>query len=125
VSESQQELEHLDLGESEAISLALRVSADLVLRTSGEAGQVARHRGLGVSRTLGERVITDAGVVIMRLADLDGAAHGYSQPGRITILESLTRADTSRGARPRVPTQTPSPAWRRSTDVQDRARNRS
>jgi predicted nucleic acid-binding protein len=37
VSESQQELEHLDLGESEAISLALRVSADLVLRTSGEA----------------------------------------------------------------------------------------
>lgn len=35
-SESQQELEHLDLGEREAISLALRVSADLVLRTSGE-----------------------------------------------------------------------------------------
>src|SRR4029077_13508827 len=31
----------------------------------------------------------DAGVVITRLANL-GGAHGYSQPGRITILESLT-----------------------------------
>jgi hypothetical protein len=39
-------------------------------------------------------VITDAGVVITRLADL-GGAHGYSQPGRITILESLTPADTA------------------------------
>ena len=33
-------------------------------------------------------------MVIARLADL-GAAHGYSQPGRITILESLTPADTA------------------------------
>jgi hypothetical protein len=33
-------------------------------------------------------------VVITRLADLSGA-HGYSQPGRITILESLTPADTA------------------------------
>jgi antirestriction protein ArdC len=36
-----------------------------------------------------EEAISDAGVVITRLADL-GGAHGYSQPGRITILESLT-----------------------------------
>ena len=41
-----------------------------------------------------EQAITDAGVVITRLADL-GGAHGYSQPGRITILESLTPADTA------------------------------
>jgi hypothetical protein len=41
-----------------------------------------------------ERAITDAGVVITRLADL-GGAHGYSQPGRITILESLTPADSA------------------------------
>jgi hypothetical protein len=33
-------------------------------------------------------------VVITRLADL-GGAHGYSLPGRITILESLTPADTA------------------------------
>ena len=32
--------------------------------------------------------------MITRLADL-GGAHGYSEPGRITILESLTRADTA------------------------------
>jgi IrrE N-terminal-like domain len=31
--------------------------------------------------------------VITRLADL-GGAHGYSQPGRIAILESLTPTDT-------------------------------
>jgi antirestriction protein ArdC len=41
-----------------------------------------------------EQAITDAGVVITRRADL-GGAHGYSQPGRITILESLTPADTT------------------------------
>jgi hypothetical protein len=41
-----------------------------------------------------EQAITDAGVVVTRLADL-GGAHGYSQPGRITILESLTPADTA------------------------------
>jgi hypothetical protein len=41
-----------------------------------------------------EQVIADAGVVITRLADL-GGAHGYSQPGRITILESLALADTA------------------------------
>ena len=33
-------------------------------------------------------------MVITRVADL-GGAHGYSQPGRITILESLTAADTA------------------------------
>jgi hypothetical protein len=33
-------------------------------------------------------------VVITRLPDL-GGAHGYSQPGRITILESLTPADSA------------------------------
>jgi hypothetical protein len=33
-------------------------------------------------------------VTVTRLADL-GGAHGYSQPGRITILESLTAADTA------------------------------
>ena len=36
----------------------------------------------------------DDAVVITRLADL-GGAHGYSQPGRITILDSLTPADTA------------------------------
>jgi hypothetical protein len=41
-----------------------------------------------------EQGIIGAGVVITRLADL-GGAHDYSQPGRITILESLTPA-TSR-----------------------------
>jgi hypothetical protein len=41
-----------------------------------------------------EQAIIDAGVVVARLADL-GGAHGYSQPGRITILESLTPADTA------------------------------
>jgi hypothetical protein len=41
-----------------------------------------------------EQAITAAGVVITRLPDL-GGAHGYSQPGRITILESLTPADTA------------------------------
>ena len=41
-----------------------------------------------------EQAITDAGVVITRLADL-GGAHGYSQPGRITILETLTPADSA------------------------------
>jgi predicted Zn-dependent protease len=39
-------------------------------------------------------VITEAGVVITRLADL-GGAYGYSQPGRITILESFTPADSA------------------------------
>ncbi len=32
--------------------------------------------------------------MVTRLADL-GGAHGYSQPGRITILESLTPANTA------------------------------
>lgn len=41
-----------------------------------------------------EQAITDAGVVITRRADL-GGAHGYSQPGRIMILDSLTPADTA------------------------------
>jgi hypothetical protein len=48
----------------------------------------------GVHLAALEQAITDAGVVITRLADLRGA-HGYSQPGRITILESLTPADTA------------------------------
>jgi hypothetical protein len=47
-----------------------------------------------ISRRLSERAISNAGVVVTRLADL-GGAHGYSQPGRITILESLTPADTA------------------------------
>ena len=41
-----------------------------------------------------DQAIADAGVVVTRLADL-GGAHGYSQPGRITILESLTPADSA------------------------------
>jgi hypothetical protein len=48
----------------------------------------------GVHLAALEQAITDAGVVVTRLADL-GGAHGYSQPGRITILESLTPADTT------------------------------
>jgi hypothetical protein len=46
-----------------------------------------------ISQRLSKRS-SEAGVVITRLADL-GGAHGYSQPGRITILESLTSADTA------------------------------
>jgi hypothetical protein len=48
----------------------------------------------GVHLTALEQAIANAGVVITRMADL-GGAHGYSQPGRITILESLTPADTA------------------------------
>jgi hypothetical protein len=40
-----------------------------------------------------EHAITYAGVVITRMADLYGA-HGYSQPGRFTILDSLMPDDT-------------------------------
>jgi hypothetical protein len=42
-----------------------------------------------------EQAITAAGVVVTRLADL-GGAHGYSQLGGITILESLTPAEVPR-----------------------------
>ena len=48
----------------------------------------------GVHLAALEQAITDAGVVITRLADLGGAP-GYSQPGLIAILESLTPADTT------------------------------
>ena len=41
-----------------------------------------------------EQTIADAGVVVARQADL-GDAHRYSQPGRITILASLTLADSA------------------------------
>jgi hypothetical protein len=43
----------------------------------------------GIHLAAPEQAITDAGVVVTRLPDLRGA-HGYSQPGRITILESPT-----------------------------------
>jgi hypothetical protein len=40
-----------------------------------------------------EQAIADADLAITRLADL-GGAHGYSQPRRITIFDSLSPADT-------------------------------
>jgi hypothetical protein len=43
-----------------------------------------------------EEAITDGGVVVTRLADL-GGGHGYSQPGRTTVLKSLTPAESAGG----------------------------
>jgi hypothetical protein len=68
-----------------------------VAQTDGEALPTLAHDATGdpgIHLAALEQTITDAGVVITRLADL-GGAHGYSQPGRMTILDSLTPADTA------------------------------
>jgi hypothetical protein len=68
-----------------------------VAQTDGEPVPTLAHDTTGdpgIHLAALEQAIADAGVVITRLADLDGA-HGYSQPGCITILESLTPADTA------------------------------
>jgi hypothetical protein len=68
-----------------------------VAQTDGEPLPTLAHDTTGdpgIHLAALEQAITDAGVVITRLADL-GGAHGYSQPGRIAILESLTSADTA------------------------------
>ena len=65
-------------------------------QTDGEPLPTLAHDATGdpgVHLAALEQAIANAGVVITRMADL-GGAHGYSQPGRITILESLTAADT-------------------------------
>jgi hypothetical protein len=68
-----------------------------VAQTDGDALPTLAHDATGdpgIHLAALEQAITDAGVVITRLEDL-GGAHGYSQPGRITILESLTLADST------------------------------
>jgi predicted nucleic acid-binding protein len=52
-------LEHLDLGEREAIGLALRLSADVVLLDERRGRQAAREHGLAVSGTLGVLDLAD------------------------------------------------------------------
>jgi hypothetical protein len=72
-------------------------SREDVAQTDGEPLPILAHDTSGdpgIHLAALERAITDAAVVITRLADL-GGAHGYSQHGRITILESLTPADTA------------------------------
>jgi antirestriction protein ArdC len=68
-----------------------------VSQTDGEPLPTIAHDAAGdpgVHLAALEQAIANAGVVITRLADL-GGAHGYSRPGRITILESLTAADSA------------------------------
>ena len=57
--EIEQELRNLDAGEREAISLALRVSADLVLLDERRGRRAARDHGLAVSGTLGVLDLAD------------------------------------------------------------------
>lgn len=67
-----------------------------VSQTDGDPLPTLAHDTMGdpgIHLAALEQAIADAGVVVTRLADL-GGAHGYSLPGRITILESLTPADT-------------------------------
>jgi antirestriction protein ArdC len=68
-----------------------------VSQTDGEPLPTLVHDATGdpgIHLAALEQAITDAGVVITRLPDL-GGAHGYSQPGRITILDSLMPADAA------------------------------
>jgi predicted nucleic acid-binding protein len=64
VSETERAIENLDLGEREAISLGLRVAADVLLLDERRGRQAARDRGLAVSGTLG----------VLDLADRQGLA---------------------------------------------------
>ena len=57
--EIEQERRNLDAGEREAISLALRVSADLVLLDERRGRRAARDHGLAVSGTLGVLDLAD------------------------------------------------------------------
>lgn len=59
VSETDPKLQHLDRGEREAISLALRVSADVLLLDERRGRQAARDHGLAVSGTLGVLDLAD------------------------------------------------------------------
>ena len=58
-SEIEPELRNLDAGEGEAISLALRVSADFVLLDEQRGRHAAREHGLAVSGTLGVLDLAD------------------------------------------------------------------
>ena len=76
---------------------ACRITRKDVAQTDGDPLPTIAHDATGdpgIHLAALEQAITDAGVLITRLADL-GGAHGYSQPGRITILDSLTPADTA------------------------------
>jgi predicted nucleic acid-binding protein len=71
-SDIDQSLQHLDPGEREAISLALHVTADVVLLDERRGRQAARDRGLAVSGTLGVLDLADRRG-FARLADaIDG-----------------------------------------------------
>jgi predicted nucleic acid-binding protein len=58
-SDIDQTLQHLDLGEREAISLGVQVSADAVLLDERRGRQAARDHGLAVSGTLGVLDLAD------------------------------------------------------------------
>jgi hypothetical protein len=68
VSETDTKLQHLDRGEREAISLALRVSADVLLLDERRGRQAARDYSLAVSGTLGVLALADRRG-LARLAD--------------------------------------------------------
>jgi predicted nucleic acid-binding protein len=68
VSEIERAIENLDLGEREAISLGLRVSADVLLLDERRGRQAARDRGLAVAGTLGVLDLADRRG-LARLAD--------------------------------------------------------
>ena len=59
VSDVDPKLQHLDRGEREAISLGMRLAADVVLLDERRGRQAARDRGLAVSGTLGVLDLAD------------------------------------------------------------------
>jgi antirestriction protein ArdC len=68
-----------------------------IAQTDGEALATLSHDTTGdpgAHLAALEQMIADAGVQLTRAADL-GGAHGYSRPGQITLLDSLTPADTA------------------------------
>jgi antirestriction protein ArdC len=68
-----------------------------IAQTDGEALATLSHDTTGdpgAHLVALEQMIAAAGVQLTRAADL-GGAHGYSRPGQITILDSLTPADTA------------------------------
>ena len=71
--EIEQELGHLDQGERETVSLALRMSADLVLLDERRGRRAARDHGLAVSGTLG----------LLDLADRRGLVNLHDALGRL------------------------------------------
>ena len=68
---SEQELEYLDLGEREVISLGLGLSADVVLLDERRGRQAARDRGLAVSGTLGVLDLASRGGLVRLQVALD------------------------------------------------------